>query len=282
MYERKTELSDQLSIDTPELVAIEFPLAGLGSRFLALLVDYFLQALFFWGVILLLAFSGAAIAEGRGTRGFSSISANWTIAIVIFAIFMFQWGYFTLFEAFWNGQTPGKRFVQLRVIQKTGRSISLFESMSRNLIRIVDAMPSLYIVGAICIFFSRRHQRLGDLVAGTLVVHTRKLEETVADGSSTRTFTAAALEPPVEVPKVSSTHFPADAVARLSLEDLQLIESFLARRLDLPLDVRASLRGKLARRLSEKMQFPIPDGISVETFLEEIPPAIRSAGAIRG
>jgi uncharacterized RDD family membrane protein YckC len=281
MYERKTELSDQLSIDTPELVALEFPLAGLGSRFLALLVDYFLQVLFFWGIIVLLAFSGAA-RGGGGTRGFSSISANWTIAIVIFVLFMFQWGYFTLFEAFWNGQTPGKRFVQLRVIQKTGRSISLFESMSRNLIRIVDAMPTLYIAGAICIFFSPRHQRLGDLVAGTLVVHTRKVEETVADGSSTRIFTAAVLEPPVEAPKVSSIHFPADAVARLSLEDLQLIESFLARRLDLPLDVRASLRGKLARRLSEKMQFPIPDGVSVETFLEEIPPAIRSVGAIRG
>jgi uncharacterized RDD family membrane protein YckC len=279
MYERKAELSDQLSIDTPELVAIEFPLAGLGSRFLALLVDYFLQALIVLGIVLLLALSGAA-KGGRGTRGFSSISVNWTIAIIIFVIFMFQWGYFTLFEAFWNGQTPGKRFVQLRVIQETGRSISLFESMSRNLIRIVDAMPSLYIVGAICIFFSRRHQRLGDLVAGTLVIHTRKLEETMADG--TRTFTAAALERPVEAPKVSSTHFPADAVARLSLEDLQLIESFLARRLDLPLDARASLRGKLATRLSEKMQFPIPDGMGVETFLEEIPPAIRNVGAIRG
>ena len=85
--------------------------------------------------------------------------------------FLLQWGYFALFEAFWNGQTPGKRVLRLRVIQRSGRPIGLFESMGRNLIRIIDMLPGFYLAGAVCIFATRRQQRLGDMVAGTLVVH---------------------------------------------------------------------------------------------------------------
>ena len=111
-----------------------------------------------------------------GIEAFSKISAQWAVAIVIFIIFLFNWGYFTLFEAFWNGRTPGKRVARIRVIQRSGRAIGLFESMARNLVRYVDQFPFFYAVGVITIFVTRQHQRLGDLAAGTLVVRDRAQE----------------------------------------------------------------------------------------------------------
>src|SRR3984957_21105446 len=131
---------DQLSIETPELVAIEMPLAGIGSRFIAVLVDYLI-----WGAgLVVLIFIGLIILPAM--HAFSKISEQWAIAIVIFLVFLFQWGYFTLFEAFWNGRTPGKRVARIRVIQRSGRSIGLLESMARNLVRYVDQIPFFYAV----------------------------------------------------------------------------------------------------------------------------------------
>ena len=127
--------SDQLSIDTPELVAIEMPLAGIGSRFIALLVDYLIWGA---GLIVLLILARLFLPA---LHAFSRISAQWAEAIVIFIFFLLNWGYFTLFEAFWNGRTPGKRVAKIRVIQRSGRSIGLLESMARNLVRYVDQIP---------------------------------------------------------------------------------------------------------------------------------------------
>ena len=92
------------------------------------------------------------------------------------SVFLFNWGYFTLFEAFWNGRTPGKRVAKIRVIQRSGRAIGLLESMARNLVRYVDQIPFFYAVGVIAMFVTKQHQRLGDLAAGTLVVRDREPE----------------------------------------------------------------------------------------------------------
>ena len=87
-----------------------------------------------------------------------------------------QWGYFTLFEAFGNGRTPGKRVAKIRVIHQSGRGINFVESLARNLVRIIDYLPGFYAVGVVAMFMSRRHQRLGDMVAGTLVVRDREVD----------------------------------------------------------------------------------------------------------
>jgi len=121
-------VSDQLSIDTPELVAIEFPLAGIGSRFIALLVDTLL-----WLVGLLVLGILFWIFQ-PALKAFDKLSYQWVVAILIFVVFLFNWGYFTLFEAFWNGRTPGKKIAKIRVIQQTGRPIGLMESMARNFV----------------------------------------------------------------------------------------------------------------------------------------------------
>ena len=253
------QMHDQLSIATPELVALEFPLAGLGSRALALCTDYLLQA----AAVLVLIFVLVLFAPslGRHTPG----TQKWAIALFILMPFLLQWGYFTLFEAFWSGQTPGKRVLHLQVIQQTGRPIGFVESLGRNLLRVVDFLPGFYVVGAICVFTTRRGQRLGDLVAGTLVIHIRRLETPWVAGGA-RLITASALEPLPAPEPARSTGLPADVLRRLGAPELEAIESFLARRLDLPMKTADALAARLAQQLSAKLQTPLPSEMSPATF----------------
>jgi uncharacterized RDD family membrane protein YckC len=254
--------SDQLSIETPELVAIQMPLAGIGSRFIALLIDYIIWIIALVFVIWIFAFLMP------GINAFNRLSAQWATAIYLFLLFLFNWGYFTLFEAFWNGRTPGKRIARIRVIQRSGRPIGLFESMARNFIRYIDQIPFFYAVGAIAIFVTREHQRLGDLAAGTLVVRDR-IEEATISTESTRTFTANIFAPVAPTPEPSAGFsLPDHGVARLSASDLQVLESFFARRLDMPLATRAALAERISAAIQSKSGLEPPPGVSVETFLE--------------
>jgi uncharacterized RDD family membrane protein YckC len=273
---------DQLSIRTPELVAIEFPLAGIGSRFVALFIDYLIQGAAAFILILIFVLFVSATAGSRpvhSTIAGSPNSGKWAIAIAIAIPFLFQWGYFTLFEAFWRGQTPGKRIMRIRVIQQTGRPVGVFESLGRNLTRIIDMLPTFYIVGVIVMFLTRRQQRLGDLVAGTLVVHERDIEAPLESMGGSRTFTAPAFRPAAPPPRESK--LPADAIALLTLADLQTIESYLNRRLDVPIETRARLSDKLAENISRKMNLEIPSAMSKETFLEETAFTLRSMQHLR-
>ncbi len=259
------------SIETPELVALEFPLAGIGSRFIAIVIDSLLQA----AVVLAMIFGAMLFLPSL--QKFEAASAKWFIAIVILVPFLLQWGYFALFEAFWNGQTPGKRVANIRVIQQTGRAVTLFESVARNLVRIIDFLPTSYIVGAISIFVTSRHQRLGDLVAGTLVVHEGQTRESSTLGS-TRLFTETAPQAPVAA---RATSLPADALSRLTTADPQAIETFLERRLDMALEVRQSLALRLVASTAARMNVPPPTAMHPETFLEEVAYGLRSLGKLR-
>jgi uncharacterized RDD family membrane protein YckC len=151
---------------TNEKVSITYRVAGLGARFLAWLVDFVF--------ILLLSLVGVMVSmpldlgrEGLGT------------AVAILWNFVVTWSYFPLFEWLWQGQTPGKRLMGIRVIHWRGTTISFYEALLRNLLRIVDALPvphpalvgGLGFVVAAC---NRENRRLGDLAAGTLVVHVEK------------------------------------------------------------------------------------------------------------
>jgi uncharacterized RDD family membrane protein YckC len=260
------KFGDQLSIQTPELVALEFPLAGIGSRFIAILIDSLLQA----GIVLALFFGAMLFLPSL--LKFETASAKWFIAIAIFVPFLLQWGYFALFEAFWNGQTPGKRVAKIRVIQQSGRAVTLFESLARNLVRIIDFLPTSYITGVISIFVTSRNQRLGDLVAGTLVVHEGHAREPSTLGN-TRLFTETALQAPVP-PRATS--LPADALSRMTTADLEAIETFLERRLDMALDVRQSLALRLVASTAGRMNLPPPTATHPETFLEEVAYGMRS------
>jgi uncharacterized RDD family membrane protein YckC len=267
---------DQLSIETPELVGIEMHVAGIGSRFVALLVDYLIWFGGITALIFLISLIDPSLAR------FSLYGQKWATAIFILIPFLLYWGYFTLFEAFWKGRTPGKRLAKIRVIQQSGRGIGLFESMTRNFLRIVDQFPLVYAVGTVSIFLTRQHQRLGDLAAGTLVVHER---ENLTAGSSTasaRTLTAGIFEPDNNWgntweagSRVPGSKLPAGSVQRLTSTDLEVLEAFFARRLDFDLDTRAALAQRISDAIRAKAGVETPAGMSTEIFLEEIAAQLR-------
>jgi uncharacterized RDD family membrane protein YckC len=267
--------ADQLNIETPEQVDLRFPIAGIGSRFLALLTDSFIQgfALFVMVFVFALIFSSAKKLPG-GTAPVDT-AAKWFIAGIFLFYFLLYWGYFSLFEAFWNGQTPGKRLLKIRVIKDSGRQITLFEALARNLIRIVDALPSFYLIGVITMLCNREQKRLGDLVAGTIVVHERSDEQPLMSHNS-RTFTSALYPQPLETAQPVGVLLPADGVARLDAGDLNVIDTFFSRALDLDLDKRAEIAGRIAERMSAKMQVPLPVGVAPERALESIAHAMRA------
>ena len=260
--------SDQLSIDTPELVAIQMPLAGIGSRFIALLID----TLIWLAAIVVLALASWILVPG--ITAFSRLSAQWAVAIYVLVLFLLNWGYFTLFEAFWNGRTPGKRVARIRVIQQSGRPIGLFESMARNFIRYVDQIPFFYAVGVIAMFSTRQHQRLGDLAAGTLVVRDSQQETPLWGESGSGAFYSRPSCPraiPLPEPNAAIS-LPATSIAKLSPSDLEVLEGFFARRLDLSLATRAALAHRIADAIQAKSGLEIASPMSaLRRFLKPQP-----------
>lgn len=267
---------DQLSIETPELVPIEMQVAGIGSRFVALLVDMFIWLF----VAALLTLTSWILRPA--IHAFSKVSAQWQTAIYVSTLFLLNWGYFTLFEAFGGGRTPGKRLVGIRVIQCSGRAIGLFESMARNLLRYVDQIPFCYAVAAIAVFATRQHQRLGDLVAGTLVVRDRPQEVPLWAGDDLPHQSFAQTSPLSPFSSQADAHdFPPAALSRLSAVDLQVLENFFARRLDLPPATRQSLALRIAAGIQTKTGLGPPANLPPEFFLEKVAFHFREQARLR-
>jgi uncharacterized RDD family membrane protein YckC len=240
---------DKLTIETPEQTALEFPLAGIGSRFLALAADTLLQMAV--AFILVVVFAVSAISLSL----FSKVAGIWTFAILVFALFSLQFGYFALFEALWNGQTPGKRWTHLRVIKDSGRPISAYDAVLRNLLRIVDSLPTMYATGLITMLISKENKRVGDYAAGTVVIHEKPLQgvNTIWQQSAS----ATAVQP-----------HTGGALPQISVEELQLVETFLDRRGSLDPHVRRAMAHQIVDRLAERWPITADDRVDVEKFLE--------------
>lgn len=164
-----------LIIETPERVPLHFALASIGNRFLACALDHALQL----AMLVLIVFVGAIIANATSASLERAIDSapKWVYAIMIVLMFLTFAGYFAFFEWIWSGQTPGKRWMKLRVIREDGRPITFWEASVRNLLRTLDMMPApFYSIGLICVFMNGRDQRVGDMVAGTVVVREREAE----------------------------------------------------------------------------------------------------------
>jgi uncharacterized RDD family membrane protein YckC len=250
--------TDKLTIDTPEQTVLEYPIAGLGSRFLALLTDTLIQLVLAFFVIIV----GSLI--GMGLTTFGGLGPQWTLAIIVVLIFLLNSGYFALFEIFWNGQTPGKRMAQLRVIKDDGRPIGAYEAIVRNALRLVDMLPTMYGVGLICIFLSRQSKRLGDFVAGTVVVHEKTLE---------------GVRPYMET-KIDET-LPAIDTSKVALDEVQLIETFLNRRDSLEPTVRTTMAAQISSRLAGKMEVEVSGWPRTEKFLEAVLEQCRQSDRFR-
>src|SRR4051812_44237210 len=120
-----------LVIETPERVPLHFALASIGNRFLACAIDHTIQTL-----TLLLIFIGFTLLANYSSLGDEVSNApKWVKAVLIIILFLIFSGYFAFFEWIWNGQTPGKRWLKLRVIREDGRPVTFWEAAVRNLLR---------------------------------------------------------------------------------------------------------------------------------------------------
>ena len=250
--------SDKLTIDTPEQVHLEFVLAGIGSRFMAAFLDILIETagylvLFF---LSLLWFS-AGVFGGK-----SAILWEAFAGLVIFCI---NWGYYAIFEALWKGQTPGKRWAGIRVIKDSGRPINAFEAIARNLLRAVDFLPLFYGFGVITMLLNAKNRRLGDYVAGTLVVHE-----------------SSDIESKIFFNTPTQTEFALHQAAGLTLQEAELIETFLARRLEIPWGVRQMNSKRIAEMVSTRLNIP-PESRPAdnENFLELMVREFRSRAQYR-
>jgi len=267
-------LAQQLYIDTPEQVELQFAVAGIGSRFVAVLLDHLIQFAAVIVEILLFAWIGSHAPKGGSAP--LNTAGKWFIGFVIFFNFCLWAGYFALFEAFWRGQTPGKRVMKLRAIKDSGRQVTFFEALARNLMRLVDYLPSMYLVGVITMLCNKQNKRLGDMVAGTLVVHEAREEQPLLPQHN-------AFLPVKEMTwqtPVASSMFAADAVAKLKASDLVVIDAFFARALDLDMDVRAGMAQRIAQQMAAKMGVALPEG-NPERALEAMAVAMRGGGGFR-
>jgi len=236
----------KLIVETPEQIGIEFEIAGLGSRLLAALVDLACMLVFLI-VAMVLAF--AAMAGSGQRRSFRQVTENvsqsqpWTHGLgaaaqilLLLSVFVVIWGYYIICEMVTGGASPGKRALGLRVIRDNGLPIGFTQSLLRNLVRILDFLPWAYGVGLVAVFVSRRSQRLGDLVAGTLVVRL------AVDGhqplGAMPWVPAAATQP--------GTHPLAPA-------ERDLIARFLGRSANLEPEARRSLARRIATPLRQRL-----------------------------
>jgi uncharacterized RDD family membrane protein YckC len=203
-------------LELPEEIDLQLEVANVGSRTLAILVD-----LGICGVVLLTVYVVASLLAQNVSDWMTSVGSSAVTIILITLIFAAQWLYFFLFEWRWNGQTPGKRLLHLRAIKVDGSPVSWIDVLLRNLARPIDAFGPMGLIGLLMIFVSPRAQRLGDLMARTLVIHETPIDWSVFDEAGEANPAAIA---------APSIH--------LDSAQWELLHRFLNRRAELPADVR--------------------------------------------
>jgi uncharacterized RDD family membrane protein YckC len=237
------QLDNRVTFATPEGVTLELILAGLGSRFLARLLDTVIQL----GLII-------ALAIGLGASG----SPGWLEGATFVLFFLIVFAYDVAFETLNDGRTIGKLAAGIRVVSRTGEPVRFLASAIRNIVRIIDFLPLLYLIGTISIIATEHSQRLGDLSAGTIVRRDR--------------FPGLGHTPaPITVTPAAVATWDVSAV---NANELQAVRRFLDRRLELRWAARSYFALDLANRLGPKVA-GIPANSHPEYVLEGIVVAKR-------
>src|ERR671928_332966 len=256
---------ETLVIETPERVPLHFALASIGNRFLACALDHFIQIFAMLVVALLFAWLGDA---GRLYERLSS-APKWMLALLIVSVSAIWSGYFAVFEWAWAGQTPGKRWLKLRVIREDGRPVTFWEAAARNTVRVFDMQPwvgiPFYSVGLISVFVSRRDQRVGDFVAGTVVVREREAQAPTFEQVFAAPTSDAALRR-----SFKPVPFRAD-LSLLAEREVEVVEAFLRRRWEMEEMLRQWMAWRVATPLLYKLRPDYdPVAFTYEDFLEEL------------
>ena len=248
---------NRVTLQTPESVELEFTLAGIGNRTYALLIDYIVLGLILIGVLIAWGFLAIQLGEAIENLVGSDRSLQlWLWAIQLLITFFIYVGYFVFFETVWQGQTPGKRYVKIRVIRDDGRPVGLQQSTLRALLRPVD---DLFFLGLFLIALTKREKRLGDLVAGTLVI---QQEQSVVSANFSVSDEAQTFANQLLV--------EAD-LSRLLPEDFAVIREYLQRRRAMTPQAKTELSRKLAHQIKDIIALEkVPQGISTNLFLEAV------------
>jgi uncharacterized RDD family membrane protein YckC len=224
-----------VDVRTPESIAFSYELAGLGSRFLAVVVDQAIQIATLVGIFVGITLAASRVAARSAAPAISQKAAeSVAIAIIVVIVFVVLFGYFIAFEALWNGQTPGKKLLGIRVVRDGGYPIDFGASLIRNLIRVGEWAIGYYVLAAISCVLSPENKRLGDLAAGTIVVRDARL---AAPNKPSRER-----DEPVYAP-----------TAYLGGEERALIKRFLERRDALSAGRRRELASQLAARVRDRV-----------------------------
>ena len=249
-----------VDVETPELVVLTYTIAGVGSRAYAAIIDYLICLV---GLIAV-NIGAVVVAAGLASAGHAS-SIAWTIAVFVFLNFAALWGYYVLFEALADGQTPGKKSQHLRVVRDGGYSVTFAASAIRNLVRIVDMQPFfMFGVGMTSVIISKSGKRLGDMAAGTIVVKEAMLRQ------------PSAVESSAPAPR-SGEAMPLHTV--LTDDEFQLLERFVQRRSELAPARRNAMAAQLALRFARAVaEFPGKSDLAQLGALHAAERAARSHG----
>jgi uncharacterized RDD family membrane protein YckC len=241
-------LEDRYVTPTPEGVSMDVVLAGFGSRFLAFVLDSILL-----GIVLGVVIIALSVGIGSSTRSDQILEAGlWLLSFVLVFVV-----YFIVCEMLWSGRSIGKRAAGIRVISATGAAESFSSSLLRNIARLIDFLPVFYIVGSISILASTNNQRIGDMLANTIVIRERHAADrlkSVATSATQQSWTT-----PVYGSTTTWTGPPlSDALATwdvsmVSDAEVALIRQFLTRRFEYNRDSRERLAVQLKARIESRV-----------------------------
>jgi uncharacterized RDD family membrane protein YckC len=224
-----------LDVRTPESIAFSYELAGVGSRLLAVMIDLAIQVTLMFVVVWGFAFAfGSHPPKIHHVSIFDKLAVNIAIGTIVFVIFTIFFGYFIVLEAVWNGQTPGKKALGIRVVRDGGYPIDFTASLVRNLIRVGEMALGFYAISGISALVSQENKRIGDFAAGTIVIRESRM-----------------VEPELAAGEAAEPVYAATAYA--TGEERALVKRFLERRDDLEPEHRAELAARLASRLRSRL-----------------------------
>jgi uncharacterized RDD family membrane protein YckC len=222
-----------LEVRTAEAIAVRYELAGLGSRFLALTLDLVIQ----FAAVAAVAVAAGVFAAPLA-RALAAIKLDKTISVVLISLlallsFALFFGYFIIFELVWNGQTPGKRALGIRVVRDEGFPVDAGAAIVRNVVRVVELAAGFYVISALVTLLSPENKRPGDFAAGTIVVRDRADDVPVLDAL------------------VRDERERDDGLDR---DDRALIARFLVRRATLEASASAHVAARIAERVRPKLR----------------------------
>jgi uncharacterized RDD family membrane protein YckC len=260
----------RVCLQTPESVELDFALAGIGSRAYGWLID---QILIYLGLSLL-TLGGAYVyiyvvypwLQEAFPDAVSRVG-QWSIALYLLLTFVIYNGYYIIFETIWQGQTPGKRIAQIRVVQDNGQPIGIKEASLRSLIQTVDF--GLFFIGSFLVTFSRSEKRLGDMAAGTLVIQDEQARRKAAPNLQDQIGQASQ--------QAAQTLLQSDNLRTISPDQYLTIREFLQQREQLSPPARVRSASKLAGQVKEMMPNapPLDIRLTDEEFLEAVYLAYR-------